>query len=328
MRITHRQLEAFVQFMETGTVTSAADRMFVTQPAMSKMLAGLETDLDLTLFHREKRRLIPTDEAQLMYNEIRRLFASLADIERFAEDLRTFRTGELRITTAPMIGLTLIADAVAEFSKSNPEIDVLMDMSSNVGPDVLASNVDIGFSATQFQHPALTIEPLIHVNSVCIVSQNHRLAGRSHVGPKDLEGEEFISFARDTRMRHITDGVFQQYRVSRKMRIEVFASAEANALVSRGLGVAIIEPLGVRQKFWPNVVAIPFEPVIEFTFSAFRPRDRLASPLANRFLNILRRQIRELHDGVNDLPHWMEVRLPGDTREKPDQGPLQMRAEP
>ena len=42
MRITHRQLEAFIQFMETGTVTAAAERMLVTQPAMSKMLAGLE----------------------------------------------------------------------------------------------------------------------------------------------------------------------------------------------------------------------------------------------------------------------------------------------
>ena len=314
MRITHRQLEAFIQFMETGTVTAAAERMFVTQPAMSKMLAGLEIDLDLTLFHREKRRLIPTDEARLLYKEVRRLFASLADVERFAEDLRTFRTGELRIITASTIGLTLVADALAEFSKENPDVDVLMDMSSNVGPDVLAANVDIGFSVTQLQHPALKIEPLLHANSVCIVSKDHRLAGRSRVGPKDFENEEFISFTRDSRMRHITDGVFEQYRVIRKMRIEVFASAEANALVSRGVGVAIVEPLGVRQRFWPDVVAIPFDPAIEFTFSAFRPRDRISSPLANRFMQMLRRQIVDMHAGTTYLPDWMEVRLPGQAR--------------
>ncbi|APE45625.1 hypothetical protein BOO69_18840 (plasmid) [Sulfitobacter alexandrii] len=316
MRITHRQLEAFVQFMETGTVTAAADRMYVTQPAMSKMLAGLEIDLKLHLFDRVKRRLIPTDEARLLYKEVRRLFASLADVERFAEDLRTFRTGELRIITASTIGLTLVADAVADFARENPEVDVLMDMSSTVGPDVLAANVDIGFSVTQFQHPALKVEPLFHANSVCIVSKNHPLAGRSRVGPKDLEGESFISFTRDSRMRHITDGVFEQHRVSRNMRFEVFASAEANALVSRGAGVAIVEPLGVRQRFWPDVVAIPFDPSIEFTFSAFRPSDRIASPLANRFMDILRRHIRDMHDGVAYLPDWMEVRLPGKLREK------------
>lgn len=316
MRITHRQLEAFIQFMETGTVTAAAERMYVTQPAMSKMLAGLELDLDLALFHREKRRLIPTDEARMLYNEVRRLFASLADVERFARDLREFRTGELRLITAATIGHTLVADALAEFSRENPQVDILMDMSSNVGPDVLAANVDIGFSVTQFQHPALRIEPLLHASSVCVVPRDHPLAARSRIGPKDLEGEEFISFSRDSRMRHITDGVFEQHRVSRKMRIEVFASAEANALVSRGVGVAIVEPLGVRQQFWRDVVAIPFDPAIEFTFSSFRPRDRVASPLANRFLNILKRHIRDMHDGISNRPDWMEVRLPRRAREE------------
>lgn len=314
MRITHRQLEAFIQFMESGTVTAAADRMLVTQPAMSKMLAGLEIDLNLSLFLREKRRLIPTDEARLLYNEVRRLFASLADVERFAEDLRTFRTGELRIITGSTLGLTLVADALAEFCKANPEVDVLMDMSSNVGPDVLTANVDIGFSVTQFQHPSLKIEPLFHVSSVCIVHKSHPLASRKRLSPMDLQGEEFISFSRDTRMRHITDGVFEQHRINRKMRIEVFASAEANALVSRGVGVAIVEPLGVRQNFWPDVVAVPFDPPIEFTFSAFRPRDRIASPLANRYMEILRRHIRMMREGESHLPEWMEVRLPGETR--------------
>ncbi|MFC4667516.1 LysR substrate-binding domain-containing protein [Seohaeicola nanhaiensis] len=314
MRITHRQLEAFIQFMESGTVTAAADRMLVTQPAMSKMLAGLEIDLNLSLFLREKRRLIPTDEARLLYNEVRRLFASLADVERFAEDLRTFRTGELRIITGSTLGLTLVADALAEFCKANPEVDVLMDMSSNVGPDVLTANVDIGFSVTQFQHPSLKIEPLFHVSSVCIVHKSHPLASRKRLSPRDLQGEEFISFSRDTRMRHITDGVFEQHRINRKMRIEVFASAEANALVSRGVGVAIVEPLGVRQNFWPDVVAVPFDPPIEFTFSAFRPRDRIASPLANRYMEILRRHIRMMREGESHLPEWMEVRLPGETR--------------
>lgn len=321
MRITHRQLEAFIQFMETGTVTAAAERMYVTQPAMSKMLAGLEIDLNLKLFLREKRRLIPTEEARLLHNEVRRLFASLADVERFAQDLRNLRTGELRIISAATIGQTLVADAIAVFSKENPQVDIMMDMSSSVGPDVLAANVDLGFSVTQFQHPALRIEPLLHASSVCIVPLGHPLAERTRVGPKDLEGEEFISFARDTRMRHITDGVFEQHRVSRKMRIEVFASAEANALVSRGVGVAIVEPLGVRQRFWTDVVPIPFDPQIEFTFSSFRPRERPESPLSKRFMGILKQIIQDMHDGKSHRPDWMEVRLPG--RPKPpaaDQG--------
>ena len=69
MRFTHRQLEAYIQFMETGSVTAAAERMRLSQPAMSKILAGLEIDLALTLFERKRKRLIPTHQAQLLYKD-------------------------------------------------------------------------------------------------------------------------------------------------------------------------------------------------------------------------------------------------------------------
>ena len=63
MALTHRQLEAFHVFMETGTVTGAADRLRISQPAVSKILAALEYDLKLKLFKRVRKRLVPTNEA-------------------------------------------------------------------------------------------------------------------------------------------------------------------------------------------------------------------------------------------------------------------------
>ncbi len=310
MRITHRQLEAFVQFMETGTVTAAADRLFVSQPAMSKMLAGLEIDLALTLFLREKKRLVPTDEAQLLYKEVRRLFGSLADVERFAQDLREFRTGELRIITATSIGHTLISEATTEFATEFQDVHIKIDTSSNVGPDVLRQNVDLGFSVTQFHHPALRTEALFHASAVCVLPKGHRLCALDKITPRDLEGEEFVSFTRDSRMRHITDAVFEQRRVSRKMRLEVFTSAEANALVSRGLGVAIVEPLGVSRGIWSGLEIRPFEPQLEFTFSLLRPQDRGDVALANRFLDILKARIRDMAEGSQADSGTLNVRLP------------------
>ncbi len=310
MRITHRQLEAFVQFMEVGTVTGAAGRLFVSQPAMSKMLAGLEIDLGLTLFHREKKRLLPTDEAQLLYKEVRRLLASLSDVERFARDLREYRTGELRIITATSIGHTLIAEATAEFAAEFPDVYIKIDTSTAVGSDVLRQNVDLGFSVTQFHHPSLHTEPLFHAASVCVLPVGHPLAEREVIGPRDLEGAEFVSFTRDSRMRHLTDAVFEQQRVSRKMRLEVFTSAEANSLVSRGLGVAIVEPLAVHHGVWPNLVIRPFEPKLEFTFSVMRPQDRGDAAIADRFMDVLNRRIKLLAEASASSSTTLSVRLP------------------
>ncbi|WP_423458527.1 LysR family transcriptional regulator [Ottowia sp. VDI28] len=222
MRINHRQLEAFRQFMESGTVTAAAERLYVTQPAMSKMLAALEYDLGLTLFVREKKRLTPTDDARLLYKEVRRLLSSVTAIERFAQDLRHIRAGDLRIVTAASLGHTLVADAVEVFVRENPEVNVALEISSSVGQDLLAQNVDIGFSVTQFHHSALHSAPLFHADAICVVPKDHPFSQRERIVPEDLEGVDFISFLRESRMRHIIDAVFEQSRVSRRLRMEVF----------------------------------------------------------------------------------------------------------
>lgn len=313
MRINHRQLEAFRQFMESGTVTAAAERFHVTQPAMSKMLAGLESDLGLALFMREKKRLIPTDDARLLYREVKRLLSSVNAIERFAVDLRNIRAGNLRIITAASLGHTLVADAVAAFSRENPEIELSLDVSSTIGPDLLAQNVDIGFSVTQFHHPALSCEPMFHAEAVCVVPRSHPLSQRASIGPLDLEGLDFISFQRNSRMRHIVDAVFEQHRVARRMRMEVFSSAEANALVSRGLGVAIVEPINIHYAHWPNVVGIPFTPAIDFTFSCMRPRERGNARLTDRFLEMLTRRIEEA-SSPDAGSGGLKLRLPDGSR--------------
>lgn len=311
MRITHRQLEAYVQFMETGTVTAAAERMRLSQPAMSKILAGLEIDLALTLFERKRKRLVPTHEAHLLYKEVRRLFGSLADVERFASDLRHFRTGELRIVSAASVGHTLVADALVEFAKANPSVAVSLDVSSVVGTDVLGQNVDIGFSVSQFHHPDLVTYPLFHANAVCVMTADHPLASRAVIVPRDLEGAEFISFSRNSRMRHLTDAVFEQQQIPRKMRAEVFSSVEANALVSRGFGIAIVEPMGVHQGFWPSLVARRFEPAIEFTFNVVLSRRRQVSPVTRAFLEALRERTEALARGEDPrAAPSLAIRLP------------------
>ncbi|WP_252720253.1 LysR substrate-binding domain-containing protein, partial [Acinetobacter baumannii] len=71
--------------------------------------------------------------------------------------------------------------------------------------------------------PDLLTYPLFHAGAVCVMTRDHPLAGREVIVAADLEGAEFISFTRNSRMRHLTDAVFEQQRVSRKMRAEVFS---------------------------------------------------------------------------------------------------------
>ncbi|MGQ2903162.1 MAG: LysR substrate-binding domain-containing protein [Neoaquamicrobium sediminum] len=291
MPITHRQLEAFRMFMETGSVTAAAERMRVTQPAVSKILAGLEMDLKLQLFIREKKRLVPTDEAELLHQEVLRIMSSLAEVENFADDLRNLRAGELRIATAASVGQTLIADTIAHFSAQHPKTRMLFYITSGVGHSVMTQQVDIGFSFLRFQHPLLHTQPLFYSRAVCIVPAGHRLAEKEVVSPEDLRDEQFISFMRDSRMRHIIDALFESRGVARQTQYDVYSSGEACALVERGVGVSIVEPLGVAYRQPPGIAVCRLEPAIHFTFNMLLPRFKKASRLTDRFVADLKTRI-------------------------------------
>ena len=106
--ITSRQLEAFRAIMEHGTVTAAAERLGVSQPAVSKILAGLELEIGYPLFTRIKRRLAPTSEARLLAAEVTRLYHSLDRISEMAREIRDRQVGDLHVYSTPALGRTVL----------------------------------------------------------------------------------------------------------------------------------------------------------------------------------------------------------------------------
>lgn len=310
MPISHRQLEAFRMFMQTGTVTGAAQRLRISQPAVSKILTSLEYELGLTLFTRVKKRLQPTGDAQLLSREVERLFSGLNDIESFARDLRYLKAGELHIASAASLGHTLVADTIAAFAARHDKARIVFNVTTSVSQFVISQQVDLGFSLMQTQHPALINEPLLHARGVCVVPVGHPLAGRDLVTAEDLRDLQCVSFMRDSRMRHIIDAAFEQRRVARQLQYEVFTSVEACALVSRGLGVSIVEPFIVAYAPPPGIWVARFEPAIDFTFNLMRPRYRDRSRLAAAFLKTLKQSVQQIAAREDAAQRRLEITLP------------------
>ncbi len=78
-----RQIEVFKVLMEVGTVTGAAGRLGISQPAVSKVLASMERSTNLTLFERPRGRLIPSPDARSLYRQVHRSVVGLDDLYRF-----------------------------------------------------------------------------------------------------------------------------------------------------------------------------------------------------------------------------------------------------
>ena len=98
-----RQLDAFRAVMESGTVSRAAKRLSVSQPAVSKLIQSLEQAIGLVLFDRTRGRLSPSAEATMLFEEVERLFGGLSSLKTFAEEIRTVHHGSLRIGVMPAL---------------------------------------------------------------------------------------------------------------------------------------------------------------------------------------------------------------------------------
>src|ERR1700761_5120414 len=90
------QLRAALAVLHTGSVTSAAERMGLTQPAVSRLVAALEQDLGFTLFDRERRRLIPSDKGRIYLREAEMALGALRRLGDLGRELHRGRSGLLR----------------------------------------------------------------------------------------------------------------------------------------------------------------------------------------------------------------------------------------
>src|SRR3984893_14707936 len=123
-RINSRQVEAFRAMMLTGSVTEAAKLMAVTQPAVSRLLRDFQALLKMELFERRGSGRVPTAAATALYMEVERSFVGLERITAAAEEIRSRRTGTLRIAALPALSNGYPPTRSRRFLKERPNLNL------------------------------------------------------------------------------------------------------------------------------------------------------------------------------------------------------------
>lgn len=292
-----RQLEAFRALILARSTIGAADLLGMSQPAVSRLIAQLEASLELTLFDRTSGRLVPTHEAELLYSEVEKTFVSVDKIRDMAKNIRFANAGTLTVASHPVLALGFLPAVMRIFSQRHPgtRVSLVAHMSPKVEDYVAAQQVDFGFAefpfeARVFDRPGVQSEEFCCVPYVLAVPRGHRLAGRSVARPADLEGERFISLTRDTVGQIIIDRLLEREGVAPIRELEGHLMINIATFVSQGLGVGLIDPFTAYDFADRNIVAVPFEPVVEMRIGWLHPVHRPASRLASEFAALVRQQ--------------------------------------
>lgn len=291
-RINTRQVEAFRAVMLTGGMTSAAELIGITQPAVSRLVRDLEHRLGLTLFERRGNQVLPTQEATTLLAEVERSFVGLARIADVARAIRAHEAGSLRIVAMPALAGGILPRFVGRFLRDRPELRVyLHGMPSHLVVEaVAAGQADFGIAAGPLERPGFVVERL-PAPAVVVMPPGHRLASRRPVEASDLAGERVIAVAAGTLFQARVDTALAG--IARIVRVETPLSAIACILVAEGVGLSIVDPFSAGEHVGPGLVARPFRPELDVGMVLLRQPDRPLSALAERFIAAFKDHLAE-----------------------------------
>ncbi|MGR3378881.1 LysR family transcriptional regulator [Salipiger abyssi] len=287
-----RQLEVFRTIMRDGSVTAAANTLAVSQPAVSKVLHHLESQLGYKLFERLGGRLMPTMEAHLLYNDADRVFREIEVLKNLARSIGERKLGLLRIGASAPITYSVLAEALLDFRKAHPMVKLHLHTlpKADISEQLLIGDIDLALTMSTIQAPTVRSEVLATVPLVVVMRQDDPLAAKDAVGPEDLADRPLISYGDHADIAPQLEQAFESRGQTRDVSIQISSSVGAVPLVSGGLGIALVDGLVQWERFGA-LVARPFTPSVMMTVAlstnSARPVSRFHAPFRQAICTLL-----------------------------------------
>lgn len=303
MKITHRQMEIFRAVMNAGNVTQAAQVLHTSQPTVSRELARLEQALQMNLFDRLRGRLRPTAQALALLEEVQRSYVGLGRIAAAAQSLREFAQGRLNIACLPALAHGLLPQAIQLFVAAHPQVgfSITPQDSPLLEEWLTEQRFDLGLCERRQAPNATTLTRLLQVDEVCVLPDAHPLLARRVLRPQDFADLSFISFAASDPYRQQVDALFAQQGVTRRMALETASAVAICALVRKGLGVAIVNPLTALEMVGTGLQIRPLSVSIPFSVALVLPQFRPSNPLCDAFVLCLQKAAKALQVRLRQL---------------------------
>ena len=284
MRVKRRHLEVFHALMEAGSVSRAAERLNLTQPAVSLALSAFEKELGFPLFHRTKGYFAPTGEAQALHAETEVGLLALTRIERRAAEISSGRVGSISIASNGAVAINLLPWLIADFQKHYPQIYVDLKIRSSRQIAMFASGRQVDFGLIDAPVPVAGLNSTIFkLPCVCVFQKGDPLGKETVIRPEMLAGRSVIAITGDHTVDKEVDSLVAEAGIRIERRVSCSYFAIARNLVRAGAGIALIDAMNGTRNLEDGTDWRPFEPRIHFELALITPSDQPMEAAASTF---------------------------------------------
>jgi DNA-binding transcriptional LysR family regulator len=294
MRLRH--IEVFHAIYTGGSINAAAKALNVSQPSLSKTLQHAEDQLGFKLFRRVRGRLIPTEEAHIVFRESSEVYAKIETLQQACRSLRNGDAGHIRLAVLPVVGLAVAPAAIASFRRSHP--DVTFDVQTCHHDEAVRALFDrtseIALVFDEGEHPRLATLLLGRGELVLLYPRGEFPDAGDRIPISAVGGRsDFIGITASGPLGDLLAKELANLQTEVREAVSAHTFYVAAALVREGVGVAIVDELTARAMAGDELEFKRLDPPVRFDICAIHLEDRPPSHLLAKFIAEMKKSFED-----------------------------------
>lgn len=296
MDFTLHQMKIFLKVAELGSITRAAEELYLTQPAVSIQLRNMQDQFDVPLTEVIGRKLFITPFGREVEKHARRIVSEMDQMKHQTMAYKGFLAGELKISIASTAKYVM-PYFLSGFMNEHPGLDLTMDVTNKQKVIRALNNNEVDFAMVSVIPENLKVKTIqLMKNTLCLVGTSSR--DYKIRGPKDLEDTSLIFREKGSATRAAMEEYLREHEVDSHKQIALTSNEAVKQAVIAGLGISIMPLIGIRNELKRGdlqVIPIKGLPITTY-WQLVWLSDKVLTPAAKAYLEYVENHSREVID--------------------------------
>lgn len=299
-----KNFDYFLATVEQGSITKAAEKLFISQPSLSRFLSRLESSLGISLFDRSAAPVKLTYAGERYYQYILKTMEMEKQLFKEFDEIRSNERGKITIGIAPWRGSCLLPEILPSFIQTYPHIEIQLkegpaDYLENL---IIKDKVDFCIMNLPVNYPHTTYELIMNERILVIANQDHpfvqEIKGTSnyqtdsinHIELDQLKNESFIMLKPEQNLAKMVYHTFYNYMIKPHVIFETTNITTALNLVSAGIGFTFMCEAGAKYETKNrNIMAFSFgNPELNWVLAAVYKKHSYMTKISRLFLDYIK----------------------------------------
>lgn len=293
-----RQLNYFLEVGRKKSITKAADSLHISQPALSKMIKGLEDEIGLPLIIRSNKLNEITDAGLVVMEYAQKMSALMDEMNSTLNDMTNLKRGKIHIGLPPIIGSLFFPKVISKFHHQFPnvEINITEYGGARVVKSVEEGEFELGVAVLPIDEKEFDVYPIVEEEMKLLVPVNHRFSERDSVELIELKEEEFIFYNEEFALHGIMRNEFILAGFEPNILFKSSQWDFMTEMVSANLGVTILPETISQKAANKELKIIALNPPVLWKLAVITKKGRYLSFAGRKFIDLILNEKQFFYD--------------------------------